>query len=138
MILIEPAPERLDAEGLRSRLDTEGCGSIVSFVGLTRGEAEGETVLHLEFDAWKEQLPIVLHELARQAIAEFGVSAVGMSHRTGTVLAGEDIVCIHVGSKHRKEGFAACSWLIDALKSQAPLWKKEVRSSGAHWKEGLG
>ena len=95
-------------------------------------------MLHLEFDAWKEQLPIVLHDLASQAIAEFGVSAVGMSHRTGTVLAGEDIVCIHVASKHRKEGFAACSWLIDALKSQAPLWKKEVRSSGAHWKEGLG
>jgi molybdopterin synthase catalytic subunit len=54
------------------------------------------------------------------------------------VLPGEDIVCIHVASPHRKEGFEACAWLIDALKAQAPVWKKEVRADGAHWKEGLG
>lgn len=138
MILIEAAPERLDADGLRARLDTEGCGSIVSFVGLTRGRAEGEAVLRLEFDAWQEKLPEVLHDLAEQAIAAFGVHAVAMSHRTGVVLPGEDIVAIHVASPHRKEGFEACSWLIDGLKAQAPLWKKEVRESGDHWKEGLG
>ena len=138
MILIEPAPEALDADGLRSRIDTDGCGSIVSFVGIVRGQENGVEVHQLEFDAWQEQLPNTLHDLAEEAIDKFGVHGIGMSHRTGIVLPGEDIVCIHVASPHRKEGFAACAWLIDELKAQAPLWKKEVRVDGEHWKEGLG
>ena len=69
---------------------------------------------------------------------EFSVQSVVMAHRTGVVLPQEPIVCIHVGSAHRAEGFEACSWLISELKSQAPLWKKEVRADGEIWKAGLG
>ena len=138
MILIEPAPVTLDADGLRLRLDVNECGSIVSFIGLVRGLDDGVSVQQLEFDAWQEKLPEVLQNLAEQAIERFGIKSVAMSHRTGIVLAGEDIVCIHVASPHRKEGFAACAWLIDELKAQAPLWKKEVRADGVLWKEGLG
>ena len=47
-------------------------------------------------------------------------------------------MCIHVGSAHRAEGCEACSWLIDELKRQAPLWKKEIRADGEIWKTGLG
>ena len=137
-ILIEDAPECLDSDTLRSKLNVEGCGSIVSFLGLTRGSDNGVAVHRLEFDAWAERLPSVLHDLAAQAIERCGVGGIAMSHRTGVVLPGEDIVCIHVASPHRKEGFEACSWLIDELKAQAPLWKKEVRADGTHWKEGLG
>ena len=137
-ILIEDAPEILDPDELRSGMDIEGCGSIVSFLGITRGNDDGVEVKHLEFDAWMEKLPSVLHNLATQAIDDFGVHSVAISHRTGVVKPGENIVCIHVASPHRKEGFAACAWLIDELKSQAPLWKKEVRADGAHWKGGLG
>ncbi len=138
MIVIEAAPDALDADGLRSRLTIDGCGSIVSFVGIVRGEENGIEVHQLEFDAWHEKLQDTLHQLAEQAIGKFGVSGVAMSHRTGIVLPGEDIVCIHVSSPHRKEGFNACAWLIDELKKQAPLWKKEVRADGVQWKEGLG
>jgi molybdopterin synthase catalytic subunit len=137
-ILIENAAESLDSDSLRSKMNTEGCGSIVSFLGITRGSDEGIEVHHLEFDAWSEKLPEVLHELATKAIDRFGVSSIAMSHRTGVVLPGENIVCIHVASAHRKEGFEACTWLIDELKAQAPVWKKEVRADGTHWKEGLG
>ena len=138
MILIEAAPDNLDADGLRSKLDIDRCGSIVSFVGIVRGEENGVEVHQLEFDAWQEKLPDTLHDLAQQAIDKFGVRSVAMSHRTGIVLPGEEIVCIHVSSPHRKEGFTACAWLIDELKKQAPLWKKEVRADGVLWKEGLG
>jgi len=137
-ILIEDAPESLDSDSLRSKMNAEGCGSIVSFLGLTRGIDDGVEVHHLEFDAWSEKLPEVLHGLATEAMTRFGVQSIAMSHRTGVVMPGEDIVCIHVASIHRKEGFEACSWLIDELKAQAPVWKKEVRADGAHWKEGLG
>ena len=50
-ILIEDAPESLDSDALRSKMDTEGCGSIVSFLGITRGIDDGIEVHHLEFDA---------------------------------------------------------------------------------------
>jgi molybdopterin synthase catalytic subunit len=137
-VVIEAAPEALDAQALLQRLDTAGCGSIVSFVGITRDNDDGETVIALEFDAWQEELTATLRRLAESAIAEFGVHGVAMAHRTGQVLAGENIVAIHVASPHRREGFAACSWLIDELKASAPLWKKEVKASGETWKSGLG
>lgn len=137
-IIIEHSPSDLDPDALRTKLNTEGCGSIVSFIGLTRAfEGENE-VLQLEFDAWIEKLPLVLNQLAESAVETFKVHSVAISHRTGIVLPGENIVCIHVSSPHRKEGFSACAWLIDELKKQAPLWKKEVRSDGVRWKGGLG
>ena len=137
-VLVEEAPDVLRPDLLRSRLNTEGCGAVVSFVGLTR-ENEGEAdVLRLEFDAWQDRLTPVLKGLAEQAIQNFGVMAVAMAHRTGSVGPQEPIVAIHVGSPHRKEAFQACEWLIDELKKQAPIWKKEVTSEGETWKEGLG
>jgi len=137
-VLVEEAPDVLRPDLLRSRLNTEGCGAVVSFVGLTR-ETEGEAdVLRLEFDAWQDKLTPVLKGLAEQAIQNFGVMAVAMAHRTGSVGPQEPIVAIHVGSPHRKEAFQACEWLIDELKKQAPIWKKEVTSEGETWKEGLG
>ena len=137
-VLVEEAPDVLRPDLLRSRLNTEGCGAVVSFVGLTR-ETEGEAdVLRLEFDAWQDRLTPVLKGLAEQAIQNFGVMAVAMAHRTGSVGPQEPIVAIHVGSPHRKEAFQACEWLIDELKKQAPIWKKEVTSERETWKEGLG
>ena len=138
VVLVEEAPDGLNPDLLRSRLNTDGCGAVVSFVGLTR-ETEGEAeVLRLEFDAWQDKLQPVLHRLAEEAIDTFGVRAVAMAHRTGSVGPQEPIVAIHVASPHRKEAFLACEWLIDELKKQAPIWKKEVTNLGETWKEGLG
>lgn len=137
-VVVEEAPDVLDPEALRQRLNTNDCGAVVSFVGLTR-ETEGTAdVLRLEFDAWQDRLTPVLERLAHEAIKRFAVLSVAMAHRTGSVGPQEPIVAIHVGSPHRKEAFQACEWLIDELKKQAPIWKKEVTTDGETWKEGLG
>ena len=137
-VVVEEAPDVLDPEALRQRLNTNDCGAVVSFVGLTR-ETEGKAdVLRLEFDAWQDRLTPVLERLAHEAIKRFAVLSVAMAHRTGSVGPQEPIVAIHVGSPHRKEAFQACEWLIDELKKQAPIWKKEVTTDGETWKEGLG
>ena len=135
---IEVATGKLDIAKLRGLIDIRGCGSIVSFVGVTRDIEGGFSVKSLEFDAWEGKLPDVLNRIAHESISEFGVTSVVIAHRIGSVEPGEDIVCIHVGSAHREEGFSACSWLISELKKQAPLWKKEVREDGEFWKSGLG
>ena len=129
-IIIEEAPVALDHAALREQLETEGCGAIVSFLGITRG-MEGEAEVYaLEFDAWQEKLGPVLQDLANQACDTFGTLSVAMAHRTGRVEPKESIVSIHVASPHRKEAFQACEWLIDELKKQAPVWKREVTSEG--------
>ena len=137
-VIVVPAPDSLDSNAVRNELYLDGCGSVISFLGITRGYEDGVAVEKLEFDAWEEKLPEVLERLGEDAIEKFGVYSVAMAHRTGSVGPSEPIVAIHVASPHRKEGFEACSWLIDELKSQAPLWKKEVRADGTVWKEGLG
>lgn len=137
-IIIMEAPEDLDHQSLLEHLDLTGCGAVVSFLGITRGYDNGIEIYRLEFDAWQDKLGNVLQLLAETAIENFGISKVAMAHRIGPVKAGENIVSIHVASPHRKQAFQACEWLIDELKIQAPIWKKEVSEHGEKWKAGLG
>ncbi len=137
-IVIAEAPDTLEPYALLKNINLEGSGGIVSFVGMTRGKENEENVLHLEFDAWKEELPKTLHKLAIEASEAYNLNFVIISHRVGKVYPEEPIVAIHVGAKHRKEAFKSCEWLIDSLKNQAPLWKKEVRENSIEWKGGLG
>ena len=130
--------EKLDPDSLRKHVDINGCGSVISFVRYTRPYYQKKLVKRLEFESWESKLVEVLKELADRAIEEFAIISVCMVHRTGIVKPSEPIVCIHVGSAHREEGFLACSWLISELKKQAPIWKKEVREDGEFWKDGLG
>ena len=85
-------------------MDVDGCGSVVSFVGLTRGEDNGITVKRLEFDAWENKLHEILTDIAKISIEKFNVKSVLIAHRTGIVEPSEPIVCIHVGSKHVVRG----------------------------------
>lgn len=137
-IIIMEAPEDLDHQSLLEHLDLAGCGAVVSFLGITREHDNGIEIYRLEFDAWQDKLGNVLRMLAETAIENFGISKVAMAHRIGPVKAGENIVSIHVASPHRKQAFQACEWLIDELKIQAPIWKKEVSEHGEKWKAGLG
>ena len=137
-VIVEEAPDVLDPNALLAKLPTDTCGAIVSFIGITRGIDNSKQVYSLEFDAWQSKLNPTLQRLGEEAIEKFGIEYAALAHRTGSVGPAEPIVAIHVSSKHRKEAFQACSWLIDELKAQAPIWKKEVREDGEEWKAGLG
>lgn len=56
-----------------------------------------------------------------------------VQHRTGRVEVGEPSVVVAVSAPHRAEAFDACRFVIDSLKASAPIWKKEVTTSGEHW-----
>ena len=136
--MVETPAERLDIEGLRQRLMIENSGSVVSFVGLTRGEDDGRVIEALDFETWEGKLSEVLRGIGEQAIERFGVHGVAIAHRSGRVAPEEPIVAIHVSSSHRVEGFEACKWVIETLKAEAPLWKSEVSGDGRRWVGGLG
>lgn len=135
-VIVTESP--LDASNLMTMIDSDGAGAVASFTGLVRPRHGDEQVIGLDFEAWGSKLPAVLQEIGKRAVEEQNLRSIVIAHRIGYVEPGETIVCIHASANHRAQAFAACSWTIDELKRQAPIWKKEIRSSGEYWIEGLG
>jgi molybdopterin synthase catalytic subunit len=108
-------------------------GAVASFLGLARGEAGQATALELE--AWPEFTAPEIEKMAKAAAARFGLHDVTVIHRTGEIAPGEAIVMVMTAAAHRREAFEACDFLMDYLKSRAPLWKKEHGPAGARWVE---
>ena len=67
-VVVRVESEKLEPENLRGLVDLQGCGSVVSFVGLTRGVDDGVEGERLEFVAWEEKLPAVLNRVAFDAV----------------------------------------------------------------------
>jgi len=114
----------------------ETAGGIAIFLGTTRTEtdASGRTLVALDYEAYQEMAVRQLGELARKARQQWPVTKLVVLHRIGRVAAGEPSVLVAVSTPHRAEAFAACRWLIDTLKTEATIWKKEIWSDGgATW-----
>ncbi len=137
-IHVEVVEDALSPGEFRKRLSVEKSGCIVSFEGIVRGMEKGVRVKQLEFDAWRTWLVSILVGLARSAAIKWPLHGIVIAHRVGVVGPSEPIVSIHVSSAHRVDAYAANNWLIDEMKSQAPLWKKEVTEMGETWRSGLG
>jgi molybdopterin synthase catalytic subunit len=74
-----------------------------------------------------------LQEIRDEALRRFGVLDISIVHRVGWMKPGDNIVVIGVSSVGRREGFEACSWTLERLKREVPLWKKEVTEGGERW-----
>ena len=102
-------------------------GAIVTFLGVVRadgGEIQGlEIEIKDETKAEKE-----LERLKREALEKFDVETVEIAHRKGSLEAGDNIVAILVGAKHRKEAFRACEYLIDVLRISEAINMRERRN----------
>jgi len=110
-------------------------GAVCLFVGVVRNENQGRAVSHLEYEAYEEMALPVMEEIERETRARWPVTRVELVHRLGRLEIGEASVAVAVTSPHRAEAFAACRHAIDALKSRAPIWKKEFFADGARWVE---
>ena len=114
-------------------------GGIAMFLGTTRGETgpDGKQLAALDYEAYPEMATAQLRDLARRARERWPVLKLALLHRTGRVYIGEPSVIIAVSTPHRAEAFEACRWLIDTLKAEAAIWKKEVWADGStSWVEG--
>lgn len=108
-------------------------GAVASFLGLARGEAGRATALELE--AWPEFTRAEIERQVDEAGRRFSLDDAAVIHRTGQIAVGEAIVLVMTAAVHRREAFEACDFLMDYLKSRAPLWKKEFGPAGARWVE---
>jgi len=121
------------AELNRFRQGRTESGAVASFLGLARGRAGQPTVLDLE--AYPGFTEGEIGKIAAQALARFALHDVHIVHRTGSISPGEAIVLVLTAAAHRRQAFEACDFLMDYLKSRAPLWKKEHGEAGASWVE---
>jgi len=107
-------------------------GAVASFVGLVRGgDVAAMTLEH--YPGMTEQ---ALADIVAMAQARWELRGVRIIHRIGRLLPGEQIVFVGVSSRHRGAAFAACEFIMDYLKTQAPFWKKEETPNapaGGRW-----
>ena len=111
----------------------EQAGAIATFLGTVRTHSRGRDVIALEYEAYEEMAEDVLAGIADELLARYDLCKVAMSHRLGRVEVGETSVAIAVSAPHRQDALAACADAIEALKSQVPLWKKELYEGGEEW-----
>lgn len=112
-----------------------GTGAIATFTGLVRdsGDLQGVTGLFLEhYPGMTEQ---VIQGLIDQASQRWDVRKARVIHRVGRLALADQIVFVGVCSAHRGDAFAACEFIMDALKTSAPFWKKEITGDSEHWVE---
>ncbi len=106
------------------------------FVGTARrwtGERETE---RLVYEAYEPMALAELQRLADEAAGRWPVCRVVLAHRLGEVPVGEAAVFVGVACAHRAEAFDACRWLIDTLKEDVPIWKRETLADGSQtWVE---
>ena len=111
----------------------EQAGAIATFLGTVRARSRGRDVIALEYEAYEEMAEEVMVGIADELQKRYKLCKVAMSHRLGRVEVGETSVAIAVSAPHRQDALAACADAIEALKSEVPLWKKELYEGGEQW-----
>jgi molybdopterin synthase catalytic subunit len=113
-------------------------GAVATFVGLVRDHdpsVEGR-VVGLDYTA-HPTAPDVLERLAAAAAEHEDVIGVAVSHRIGHLAVGEAAIVAAVSTAHRAEAFDVCRALVETVKAELPVWKREVLEDGSHVWVGL-
>ena len=134
-LLLQETP--LDVGAAFAHLQSPEAGGIDLFVGTTRQWTGGRETARLFYESYAD---MALQEMARLADAareQWPVARVCILHRLGEVPVAEASVVVGVATPHRADAFAACRFLIDTLKQQVPIWKRERYTDGTtEWIEG--
>lgn len=117
---------------LREKVARPEAGAIVIFEGVVRNHTGDREVAFLEYEAYQEMALKKLAEVAEEVVESRDIH-VAIHHRFGRLEIGDIAVVIAVSSPHRKDAFDACSRIIDRLKEEVPIWKKEVSADGSEW-----
>ena len=120
----------LDPCSLSKTVCDRAAGGYVSFEGWVRDHHENRAVDHLEYEAYPALCLNAGTGIVQEAIERYRLRRVRAVHRTGTLAIGEIAVWVGVSTDHRQEAFDACEWIIDRIKHELPIWKKEFYPDG--------
>lgn len=133
-VWIDVTGDPIDVGELSEFVGDPAAGSTVVFTGTVRDHSPGRAdVSHLEYEAYGDVAQRKIAEIVDEAYGQWSILKVAALHRTGSLSIGEPAVCVAVSSAHRADGFDACRYIIDELKSRVPVWKKEHWPGGAEW-----
>lgn len=137
-IILADAPFDADAAAAAFRKGLETAGAIVSFLGQVSAEETDNPVTALFLDHMPGATQTSIEKIAAQAEARWPLLKAQIIHRVGTVETGQPIVYVACAARHRRDAFEAADYLMDFLKSDVLLWKKEIRTEGENWIEPRG
>lgn len=132
-IVVQTEAFDLGAEVDALRQGRTDIGAVASFVGLARDINDGSGVTAMTLEHYPGMTEKALVALVDEARGRWDLLDVALIHRVGRLLPGDPIVLVAVASRHRGEAFAACEFIMDALKTRAPFWKKEETPAGERW-----
>jgi molybdopterin synthase catalytic subunit len=123
----------LGAEVAALRAGNPAVGAVASFIGTVRDVSDGSAVSAMELEHYPGMTEKALARIEAAAGARWALLGVTIIHRVGPLQPLDQIVLVAVASAHRGSAFAACEFIMDYLKSEAPFWKKEDTPEGARW-----
>ena len=132
----DPIDVRALVEAMRDR----AAGAVATFEGVVRAEKsrEGRELVALDYSAYEEMAAEQMAALLKQCLRDHAILRASVRHRLGRMAVGETSVAIAVVAAHRGAAFDACRWLIDAVKRDVPIWKRDVWSDGTtEWVDPL-
>ncbi len=122
----------IDLQAAIKTVVTPESGGIDVFVGTTRNHSDARAVTLLEYEAYEPMALQMMEKIEREARAKWPIHEVAIVHRLGEVPVGDASVVIAVSGVHRNEAFEACRFLIDTLKREVPIWKREHFADGTN------
>jgi molybdopterin synthase catalytic subunit len=131
LIAIRTEPLSLD-EAL-SAVQAEQMGGISVFIGTVRNENEGRTVTLLEYHAYQSMAEKQMRKIADAIVSSYGSIRLAALHRVGPLQVGDIAVICVAATPHRGAAFEACRRLIDEIKADVPIWKREHGPDGPYW-----
>jgi molybdopterin converting factor subunit 1 len=129
-VYVRVTEEPLSLEHLAGLVARPSAGAIVTFQGTTRD------VERLEYEAYREMAEERIRTIVADSVERHGLEAAAAEHRVGTVQRGLSSVIVAVSAAHREEAFVGAREIIDRIKREAPIWKKEVEGVKERWVEG--
>ncbi len=114
-----------------------GAGAVVGFAGTVRDHTGPHAVEALEYEAYVGMAEKYLRRIGGEVAEKYAGARVAILHRIGRLAVGEVSVVIAVATPHRADAFDGCRHVIERLKEDVPIWKKELRTDGSVW-VGIG
>ncbi len=120
----------LNPEQLTAELGNPRAGALVVFDGWVRDRHQGRAVQKLEYEAFVEMARKSGDAILVEARRRFSIIDARVEHRVGRLAVGERAIWVGVTAEHRQDAFLACRWIMDRIKAEVPVWKKEFFTAG--------
>ncbi len=132
----EISPEMI-SESIAKHSTKKKIGAHSIFLGQVREDIiEGKKVVAIDYSCYEEMANDVFHEITETTFSKFNLTCMHIYHSLGRVDAGKISLFVFTSSPHRKNAIDACSYVVEEIKSKAPIWGKEILEDETYvWKE---